>query len=58
MKIETTEWFDKRYKPRYNGLYQVMLTAWPWPVYLMWDNTTGWENKEFVKWRGIKDGMA
>ena len=58
MNNQVTDWFDKRYKPRYNGLYQVTLTAWPWPVFLSWDNATGWENNEFVKWRGIKNGMA
>lgn len=53
MSEQVTDWFDKRYKPRYNGLYQVMLRAWPWPTFLMWNNDTGWENNDFVKWRGI-----
>ena len=48
-----TDWFDKRYKPRYNGLYQVMLKHWPWPVFLLWANETGWEDTNFIKWRGL-----
>lgn len=52
MSEQVTNWFDKRYKPRYTGLYQVMLAHWPWPTLLMWNNKTGWANNDFVKWRG------
>lgn len=56
MKVEllpTTEWFDRRYQPCREGLYQVMLPAWPWPTFIKWDSKTGWEHKDFVKWRGL-----
>ena len=55
---KVTEWFDRRYKPRYNGAYEVMLTHWPWPVLLKWNNETGWANNDFIKWRGLNYAVA
>lgn len=51
--MQPTGWFDKRYKPRYNGLYQVTLSHWPWPVLVEWKNKSGWEHTDFIKWRGL-----
>ena len=58
MSDQVTDWFDKRYKPRYNGLYQVTTKHWPWPLFLEYNLETGWSDNNFVKWRGIKNGMA
>jgi hypothetical protein len=48
-----TEWFTKKNKPSYVGLYQVKTKEWPWPVKAEW-NGKNWNIPETVtEWRGL-----
>jgi formylmethanofuran dehydrogenase subunit E len=48
-----TEWFTKKDKPAYVGLYQVKTKEWPWPIKAEW-NGKKWNIAETVtEWRGL-----
>jgi hypothetical protein len=50
-----TDWFTKKDKPVYNGLYQVKTKEWPWPMKANW-NGKSWDTPEKVtEWRGLAE---
>lgn len=50
-----TDWFDKKIKPTYNGLYEVKTKEWPFPMKVEW-NGKKWVTGEKVKeWRGLAE---
>lgn len=54
--MTVTDWFSKRYKPRYNGLYEVESTHWPWSFFCEWTKGIGWANNvDVVQWRGLTE---
>lgn len=51
-----TDWFPADVEPTYDGEYEVMSSAWPWPHRETWSKKKGWETViNIEKWRGLKE---
>jgi hypothetical protein len=48
-----TEWFNKKDKPSYIGLYEVKTKEWPWPMKVDWDGKKWITNEKVTEWRGL-----
>jgi len=53
-----TDWFDKKIKPSYNGLYQVKTKEWPFPMKVEWDGKKWISNEKITEWRGLAEDPA
>jgi hypothetical protein len=54
--LQKTDWFDRRYKPRHNGLYEVETLYWPWPFLCAWSKKHKWDSTVKIKrWRGLTE---
>jgi hypothetical protein len=50
-----TEWFTKKDKPVYNGLYQVKTKEWPWPMKVEWTGKNWVTTETVTEWRGLAE---
>ena len=62
-EYEMTEWFDKKIKPSYEGIYEVKTKSWPFPHKAYWkdewrqyfgpDEDIGSDKLKVLEWRGL-----
>ena len=55
--MKLTEWFPVGVNPAHPGMYEVNLTAWPWPLLIKWSTRSGWKKYTayVTQWRGVVD---